>query len=194
MPRHTIRALALLLAVLFALGAAPRATAEESQEQQILIGLSRSFGRVAEHAIPRTVCIRVQVGDKKGFGSGAIISPEGHILTCAHVSEPGPKLTVILADGRELPARKLGSNSRNDYAMIKIEGGPYPFFEFGESSINFKAVLSVDEFSQSYLVTHEFIKRLHKRFNEEDIIIPFPMRTLHIPDNPEITVNLRQDE
>jgi small-conductance mechanosensitive channel len=62
--------------------------------------------------------------------------------------------------------------------------------ELGGSSINFRAVLAVEEFYASYLVTHEFIKRLHKRYNEEGIVIPFHMRTLHIPDNPRINVQL----
>jgi small-conductance mechanosensitive channel len=63
--------------------------------------------------------------------------------------------------------------------------------EFGGSSINFRAVLAVEEFYSSYLITHEFVKRLHKRYGEEGIVIPFHMRTLHIPDNPQITVQLQ---
>ncbi|HDK25670.1 MAG TPA: mechanosensitive ion channel family protein, partial [Candidatus Atribacteria bacterium] len=31
-----------------------------------------------------------------------------------------------------------------------------------------------------YLVTHEFIKRLHKRYKEEGIEIPFPIRTVYL--------------
>ena len=66
--------------------------------------------------------------------------------------------------------------------------------EFGGSSINFRAVLAVEEFYASYLITHEFVKRLHKRYNEENIVIPFHMRTLHIPDNPQITVQLQSQD
>jgi small-conductance mechanosensitive channel len=65
--------------------------------------------------------------------------------------------------------------------------------EFGGSSINFRTVLAVEEFFASYLLTHEFVKRLHRRYDEEGIVIPFHMRTLHIPDSPEITVRLKPD-
>jgi len=125
----------LLLFGLLAAGAPGALAAEElSQEQQVLNGLSSSFQKAAETATPRTVCIRIHLGERTGFGSGALISPEGHILTCAHVSEPGEKLSVILHDGRVLPARRLGKNSKNDYALIKIDGGPFPFFSFGSSA------------------------------------------------------------
>lgn len=69
--------------------------------------------------------------------------------------------------------------------------------EFGGSAIQFRVALAVEEFYSSYQITHEFIKLLHQRYNEEGIVIPFHMRTLHIPDSPQITVQLhseKQDE
>lgn len=66
--------------------------------------------------------------------------------------------------------------------------------EFGGSSINFRTVLAVEEFYASYLLTHEFVKRLHRRYDEEGIVIPFHMRTLHIPDKPQITVQLQSQD
>jgi small-conductance mechanosensitive channel len=65
------------------------------------------------------------------------------------------------------------------------------FNEFGGSSINFRTVLAVEEFFSNYMITHEFVKRLHKRYDEEGIVIPFHMRTLHIPDSPQIKVQLQ---
>ena len=62
--------------------------------------------------------------------------------------------------------------------------------EFGDSGIIFKTVLCVDEFYASYELTHQFIIRLKKRYDEEGIIIPFNMVTLDIPDNPQLTINL----
>lgn len=54
------------------------------------------------------------------------------------------------------------------------------FHTFGDSSIDFSAILRGQEFTGQYLVKHEFIKRLHVRFAEEGIAIPFPIRTLDI--------------
>jgi small-conductance mechanosensitive channel len=67
------------------------------------------------------------------------------------------------------------------------------YYEFGDSGIIFKTVLCVEEFYASYELTHQFVKRLKKRYNEEGIIIPFNMVTLDIPDNPELRINLNKD-
>ncbi|HEU5156786.1 MAG TPA: mechanosensitive ion channel family protein [Streptosporangiaceae bacterium] len=57
------------------------------------------------------------------------------------------------------------------------------FNGFGESSIDFSVILCGREFSDQYLLVHEFIKRLHRRYDAEEIQIPFPIRTL-VWDNP----------
>ena len=65
--------------------------------------------------------------------------------------------------------------------------------EFGDSAINFKVVLSAEEFYDSYELTHQFVKRLKHRYNEEGITIPFNMVTLDIPDSPEFSVRIIGD-
>ncbi|GMQ82043.1 MAG: mechanosensitive ion channel family protein [Rhodothermia bacterium] len=49
---------------------------------------------------------------------------------------------------------------------------------FGDSSIDFDVLLPANKFADQFLIRHEFIKRLHARFKEEGIEIPFPIRTL----------------
>lgn len=56
------------------------------------------------------------------------------------------------------------------------------FREFGDSSINLSARLPVKEFVDKYKIRSEFIKQLHRRFNEEGIEIPFPIRTVYMKD------------
>ncbi len=51
---------------------------------------------------------------------------------------------------------------------------------FGDFSINFNVVLRAKRPEARFLVVHEFIKRLHKRYQEEGIEIPFPIRTLYL--------------
>lgn len=70
--------------------------------------------------------------------------------------------------------------------MQSVKGGipeSDPFIRyhtFGDSSINFTVILRAREFVDNYVIKHEFIKRLHERFNEEGIVIPFPIRTLDV--------------
>ena len=52
------------------------------------------------------------------------------------------------------------------------------YHTFGDSSINFEIRMLVREFESQGPVRHELIKRLHERFNEEGIEIPFPIRTV----------------
>jgi small-conductance mechanosensitive channel len=68
--------------------------------------------------------------------------------------------------------------------MSQVEGG-VPAFEpfiwyhtFADSSVNFTVILRAREFVDQYLIKHEFIKRLHARFDREGIVIPFPIRTI----------------
>jgi small-conductance mechanosensitive channel len=52
------------------------------------------------------------------------------------------------------------------------------FQAFGSSSIDLQVRLNVREFRRQGPVRHEFVKRLHRRFGEEGIEIPFPIRTI----------------
>ena len=52
---------------------------------------------------------------------------------------------------------------------------------FGDSSIDFDVLLLSGAFTDQFLIRHEFIKRLHKRYGEAGIEIPFPIRTIHLP-------------
>ncbi|MFI9502830.1 mechanosensitive ion channel family protein [Nocardia sp. NPDC052566] len=54
------------------------------------------------------------------------------------------------------------------------------FHTFGESSINFRVILWTRHFSDQYLLVSEFMKRLHERFQLENITIPYPIRTLEL--------------
>ena len=69
--------------------------------------------------------------------------------------------------------------------MTEVEGGipevePFiRFNDFGESSIDFTVIMQTNEVVNQYIIKHEFIKSLHRRYGEEGIQIPFPIRTLH---------------
>jgi small-conductance mechanosensitive channel len=74
--------------------------------------------------------------------------------------------------------------------VIKSIAGALPEFEprvrytaFADSSINFRVWLAAKDYLASLSVKHEFIKRLHARYLQEGITIPFPIRTIDLPDS-----------
>ena len=54
----------------------------------------------------------------------------------------------------------------------------FKFKAFGESSIDLMVYFRANRYGDQNPIIHNFIKKLHKRFGEEDIEIPFPVRTL----------------
>lgn len=82
---------------------------------------------------------RMQKG--RSSGSGAIISPEGHILTNHHVAGRATRITVRLADRQEIRATLVGTDALADLAVLKIDPkdlrnpeAPLPVAKFGDSS------------------------------------------------------------
>ena len=69
-----------------------------------------------------------------GAGSGFIISPDGVILTNAHVVRDAKEVTVKLQDRREYRARVLGSDPKTDVAVLKIDAKNLPVVPLGKSS------------------------------------------------------------
>ncbi len=55
---------------------------------------------------------------------------------------------------------------------------------FGDSSINLVVTLMAESFVDQFLIKHEFIKRLKKRYDEEGISIPFPQRDVWLKNFP----------
>lgn len=55
------------------------------------------------------------------------------------------------------------------------------FRAFGDSSVQFMVRVYVGDFSRQFRVKHELVKRIHARYREEGITIPFPIRTLDFP-------------
>lgn len=117
---------------------------------------------------------------------------------------PNEKLTKAIVTNYYLPDKEmavlvnLGVHYNSDLkkveritcevareVMKEVPGG-VPEFEpfirygaFGDSSISFTVILRAKEFMDQYLIKHEFIKRLHERYKKENIIIPYPIRTIH---------------
>ncbi len=54
------------------------------------------------------------------------------------------------------------------------------YHTFADFSINLNVVLRAKQYQDQFLIKHEFIKRLHKRYQQEGIVIPYPIRTVYM--------------
>jgi serine protease Do len=71
--------------------------------------------------IPGQMTFFGPTGDQQVSGSGVIISKDGYILTNNHVVEGTNKVIVILADGKQIPARIVGTDQYADLAVLKVD-------------------------------------------------------------------------
>jgi serine protease Do len=67
------------------------------------------------------------------IGTGFLINADGIVVTNHHVIEGGREVIVTLQDGREVQGQVIGFDKTLDVAVIKIEGGNYPYAPLGDS-------------------------------------------------------------
>lgn len=70
----------------------------------------------------------------RGQGSGFIVSPDGTVLTNAHVVEGADEVSVKLTDKREFRAKVLGLDKASDVAILKIEARDLPVVRIGQAA------------------------------------------------------------
>jgi serine protease Do len=67
-------------------------------------------------------------------GSGFFISSDGYIVTNNHVVDHTSDVTVITADGKSIPAKVIGVDTKTDLALLKVEGADFPFETFASKA------------------------------------------------------------
>ena len=104
------------------------------------------------------------------LGSGVIVSPDGHVLTNAHVVERGARFRVQLLDGRELPARVLGTDPATDLAVLQVETKErLPFLPAGRSDdlmIGETVIAIGNPFGLAHTVTAGVVSALHRKVGD----------------------------
>lgn len=68
-----------------------------------------------------------------GVGSGFILSPDGYVMTNAHVVDGASEVIVTLADKREFKAKIVGADKRTDVAVVKIDATGLPAVKIGNT-------------------------------------------------------------
>lgn len=70
---------------------------------------------------------------ERSLGSGVIYDDRGHVVTNYHVVASATQVSVQLRDGRDLPARLVGSDRDTDLAVLQVEGSNLPVVPLGRS-------------------------------------------------------------
>src|SRR2546429_9558890 len=109
-------------------GAAP-----EPEELEALDAYSRTVAGVAEQLAPSVANLRITRMTRRGripagAGSGVVLTPDGFLLTSAHVvAGRGRHGRAAFVDGRELSFEIVGSDPFSDLAVVRTQGGaPVP--------------------------------------------------------------------
>jgi len=69
-----------------------------------------------------------------GQGSGFFISGDGYAVTNNHVVDKAESVQVTADDGKTHTAKVIGTDPRTDLALIKVEGGPFPYVKLSDKS------------------------------------------------------------
>jgi serine protease Do len=69
-----------------------------------------------------------------GQGSGFFISADGYAVTNNHVVQNAETVTVTTDDGKTFTAKVIGTDSRTDLALIKVEGNNFPYVKLADGS------------------------------------------------------------
>ena len=90
-------------------------------DAEALDAYSRVVTYVAETLAPSVANLRI---NRRGGGSGVVITPDGFLLTSAHVvgRRARPRVRASFTDGRELSAEVVGADPLSDLALLRTGG------------------------------------------------------------------------
>jgi S1-C subfamily serine protease len=115
--------------------AAPPAAADDAE---LLDAYSKAVIGVVDRVGPAVVSI--SVGGRRdpampgGSGSGVVFTPDGYVLTNAHVVRGAKRLALSLTDGGQHEASPVGADDATDLAVVRIDGNRLPYAELGASA------------------------------------------------------------
>lgn len=111
----------------------------EAQDVELLDAYSRAVITVVAKVGPAVVSVSVNKLDPSGestpagAGSGAVITPDGYILTNDHVVQNSKRLQATFQDGTSVEATLVGADPATDLAVIRANASNLPYATLGDS-------------------------------------------------------------
>ena len=102
---------------------------DTDDEEEALDAYSRTVTAVAERLTPSVANLRV----RRGGGSGVVITPDGFLLTSAHVVARSRGGNASFADGRDLSFEVVGADPLSDLAVLRVQGEALTAAELGDA-------------------------------------------------------------
>jgi S1-C subfamily serine protease len=109
-------------------------TSEEPGDQPALDAYSQAVVSVAESVLPSVASLRVRGNRGEGAGSAVVLTPDGHLLTSAHVVEGADGGTAAFTDGETSAFDVIGRDPLSDLAVLRAHGGTPPPVRLGDAS------------------------------------------------------------
>jgi len=108
---------------------------ERFDEEEPLDAYSRVVIEAAERVSPSVAAVEVlRRGRPRGSGSAVAITPDGFLLTSAHVVAGGDRVRATFGDGRVLGAEIRGRDPLSDLAVLRTHDGALNAAELGDAS------------------------------------------------------------
>jgi serine protease Do len=110
----------------------------EVSEEEALDAYSRAVIAVAERLSPAVANLRVSRRVRggrvaAGGGSGVVVTPDGFMLTSAHVVAASDGKIEAIVDGREITAEVVGADPLSDLAVLRSDGADLTPAELGDA-------------------------------------------------------------
>jgi S1-C subfamily serine protease len=148
-----------------------------------VLALQQQFVQVVKQVGPSVILIQ----SRQGLGSGIVFDAGGNLVTNAHVVEGSSSFQVTLADGKQYPARLVGSFAADDLAVLHIDAGglhPASFADSSRMQVGDVALAIGNPLGLQSSVTEGIVSALGRTVNEDDgVALPDVIQT-SAPINP----------
>lgn len=106
----------------------------DDDHDEVLDAYSAAVSTVAERLIPSVASLRVERGGLAvGTGSAVVITPDGFLLTSAHVVAGADRGRATFVDGRETGVRIVGRDPLSDLAVVRTDAGDLVAASLGDA-------------------------------------------------------------
>ena len=93
-----------------------------ADEARALDAYSAVVTSVADRLLPSVASLHVRAARGEGSGSAVMLTPDGFLLTSAHVVAGARNVTAAFADGSESSAEIIGADVLSDLAVVRAAG------------------------------------------------------------------------